>query len=344
MTAYVRGWVLRGFADLIQQLGGDAQLYESRFKLPLRRADIGELSLPAAPLIRLLEACAEDLACPDFGIRLGFAQGRDPIGPITTGMQADTLGEALEAAVSYMNMLNPALELELQRTPKGPRVAYLTKVPRPGMTRQFEEWCLAINLQVTRHLVGNNVRFRGVYFSHAPLLAANFYARVFGCPVRFSQGSFGVDYFAGDMARPTREHNTEMKAMAADYIGKIAGPSKLAFEDQMDALIRKLLPQGRCQLDSVAQEHCIGIRTLQRRLEDKGLVFEKLVDDVRREQAALYLGDRGLRLSQVAVLLGYVEQSSFSHAFRRWYGVTPSAWRKRPREKELNDAIPQPGR
>jgi len=35
-----------------------------------------------------------------------------------------------------------------------------------------------------------------------------------------------------------------------------------------------------------------------------------------------------LRMSQVAALLGYVEQSSFSHAFKRWYGTTPSAWRK----------------
>ncbi|MDM0068382.1 AraC family transcriptional regulator [Variovorax sp. J31P207] len=328
MTAYLRGWVLRGIADLINKLGGDAHLYEVRFKLPLHRADVGELNIPAAPLIRLLEACAEDLDCADFGIRLGLAQGRDPIGPIAAGIQAGTLGEAIEAAVPYINMLNPALALELQRTSNGPRLAYLTQVPRPGMARQFEEWCLAINLQVIRHLVGNNVRFRGVYFSHAPLLAADFYARVFGCPVRFSQGSFGVDYFAGDMARATREHNTEMKAIAADYIGKIAEPSQLAFEEQMDAWIRKLLPQGRCQLEAIAQEHCVSVRTLQRRLEEKGLVFEKLVDDVRREHAALYLGDRVLRMSQVAALLGYVEQSSFSHAFKRWYGTTPSAWRK----------------
>ena len=327
MAAYVRGWVLRGFADLIDKLGGDSHLYETRFKLPLHRADAGELNLPAAPLIRLLEACAQDLHCPDFGIRLGLAQGRDPIGPITAGIQAGTLGEAIETAVPYMNMLHTALELELQRTPKGPRLAYLTRVPRTGMTRQFEEWCLSINLQVIRHLVGNNVRFRGVYFSHAPLLPADAYARVFGCPVRFSQGAFGVDYFAGDMARPTREHNTEMKAMAADYIGKIAEPSQLAFEEQLEALLRKLLPQGRCQLEAIAQEFCVSVRTLQRRLENKGLVFEKLVDDLRREHAALYLGDQALRMSQVAALLGYVEQSSFSHAFKRWYGVTPRAWR-----------------
>jgi AraC-like DNA-binding protein len=56
-------------------------------------------------------------------------------------------------------------------------------------------------------------------------------------------------------------------------------------------------------------------------------VFEKLVDDVRREQATELLKDPLLPLSDVAALLGYVEQSSFSHAFRRWTGTSPRAWR-----------------
>jgi AraC-like DNA-binding protein len=58
------------------------------------------------------------------------------------------------------------------------------------------------------------------------------------------------------------------------------------------------------------------------------LAFEKQVDDIRRERAALYLGDPTLRVSQIALLLGYAEQSSLSHAFKRWHGMSPSAWRR----------------
>ena len=328
MAAYLRGWVLRGLGDVIEALGGDAGHYEQRFGLPLRHADPAELTIPGGPLIQLLEACARDLDCPDFGIRLGFAQGRKPIGPVMAGAQAATVGEALAVAVPYMNRLYPALAFELQAMAAGPRLNYLVKVPRAGSTRQFEEWCVAINLKVLQELVGSGIRLRSAFFTHAPLLPARHYARAFGCPVRFAQGSFGVEYFAADMARPTREVNDEMRALAAGYIEKIAEPAALALEEQVDALIRKLLPAGRCNIDAVAREQGLSVRTLQRRLEDEGLVFEKLLDDVRRDRSVVYLRDRALRMSQVARLLGYAEQSSFSHAFRRWYGLTPSAWRK----------------
>ncbi|MNR51417.1 HTH-type transcriptional regulator VirS [compost metagenome] len=84
----------------------------------------------------------------------------------------------------------------------------------------------------------------------------------------------------------------------------------------------------------ISGHYYVSVRTMQRRLDERGLVFEKLVDDIRRERAASYLDDPALRMSQVAGLLGYVEQSSFSHAFKRWYGMSPSAWRQRARESQ----------
>lgn len=329
MGAYLRAWVLRGAADVIESLGGDVPHYEQQFGVPLRRADADELTLPGGSVIRLFEACARDLDCPDFGIRLGFAQGRTPIGPVMAGAQAATVGEMLAAAMPYLNRLFPAVALELQPMPAGPRMSYLIRVPRAGSTRQFEEWCVAVNLKVLHEIVGTGICLRSAFFTHTPLLSPRDYARLLGCPVRFAQASFGVEYFAADMARPTRENNAEMKALAAGYIEKIAMPSDLRLEELIDALIRKLLPTGRCSIEAVARQQGLSVRTLQRRLGDEGLVFDKLVDDVRRDRSLVYLRDRALRMSQVAQLLGYAEQSSFTHAFRRWYGLTPSAWRRR---------------
>src|SRR4029453_11962838 len=87
------------------------------------------------------------------------------------------------------------------------------------------------------------------------------------------------------------------------------------------------LPTGGCSLAVIAPHKFISVRTLQRRLRAEGLVFERLFDDVRREQAIPLLADPTLPVSDVAGLLGYVEQSSFSHAFRRWTGMSPREWR-----------------
>ena len=40
-----------------------------------------------------------------------------------------------------------------------------------------------------------------------------------------------------------------------------------------------------------------------------------------------YLAGTGLPMEEIAHLLGYSEAGNFTHAFRRWSGDCPSAWR-----------------
>ena len=82
-------------------------------------------------------------------------------------------------------------------------------------------------------------------------------------------------------------------------------------------------------LDVVAMRMCCSPRTLQRRLDDRGLKFQLLLDDARLQLAKRYLSKVGTPLSEVALLLGYAEQSAFNHAFKRWTGVTPKVWREK---------------
>ena len=48
----------------------------------------------------------------------------------------------------------------------------------------------------------------------------------------------------------------------------------------------------------------------------------------REQLARQYLGDPGLALAEIGLLLGYSEQSAFTRAFRRWTGQTPQAFRQ----------------
>ena len=66
-------------------------------------------------------------------------------------------------------------------------------------------------------------------------------------------------------------------------------------------------------------------RTLQRRLEREGTSFTAIRDEVRSQWALRYLRSRPLPTSQVAGLLGFSEQSTFTPFCRRRLGSTPSA-------------------
>ena len=69
-------------------------------------------------------------------------------------------------------------------------------------------------------------------------------------------------------------------------------------------------------------------RSFSRRLAAEETTYEEVVDQLRRSLALRYLKDPGMSLSQISWLLGYECSSSFSHAFRRWTGSSPSLVRK----------------
>ncbi|HEX8784828.1 MAG TPA: helix-turn-helix domain-containing protein, partial [Telluria sp.] len=56
----------------------------------------------------------------------------------------------------------------------------------------------------------------------------------------------------------------------------------------------------------------------------------------RQRLAEDYLRQDGLALADIAFLLGFQEQSAFTHAFREWSGMNPGAWRERERERRLS--------
>ena len=68
-------------------------------------------------------------------------------------------------------------------------------------------------------------------------------------------------------------------------------------------------------------------RTLKRRLQEEGVSYRMLLAEVRGRQANELLADGTLSLTQIAERMGFSDLSSFSQAYKRWFGVAPSAGR-----------------
>lgn len=98
------------------------------------------------------------------------------------------------------------------------------------------------------------------------------------------------------------------------------------------ALVRTKLfgESGRFpELSDVAAQLDMHPRTLRRRLADEGTSFRALLNQARATVAVDLLRNVGLTVEEVSIRLGYTEVSTFSHAFKRWYGVAPSAFSRR---------------
>ena len=62
------------------------------------------------------------------------------------------------------------------------------------------------------------------------------------------------------------------------------------------------------------------------------------MEQVRRELAEQLLTSTELSVAEASGLLGYGSQSSFTRAFRRWFGATPQRWRIDARERAAANA------
>ncbi|KVM83266.1 AraC family transcriptional regulator [Burkholderia stagnalis] len=81
-------------------------------------------------------------------------------------------------------------------------------------------------------------------------------------------------------------------------------------------------------LEDMARLMNTSARTLKRRLQEEGTTFRALLAESRGAMAEALLGDERLTLTDVAERLGFSDLSSFSQAFKRWYGVAPGAFRR----------------
>jgi AraC-like DNA-binding protein len=91
------------------------------------------------------------------------------------------------------------------------------------------------------------------------------------------------------------------------------------------------LEHGPASLGDIANRLALSERTLRRRLRTLGTSYNKILRDVRSSTAREWLRDSTLTIESIAWRLGYTETANFRHAFKRWNGQSPQAFRRQLR-------------
>jgi AraC-like DNA-binding protein len=102
------------------------------------------------------------------------------------------------------------------------------------------------------------------------------------------------------------------------------------------SIITELLPTGHPTIEHAAGRLGISVRTLQRRIRERGQSFSHLVETIRWKRAQHLLSRPGAHMTDVAKALGYADPSSFSRAFRRWTGISPRDYQRACDRRRLN--------
>ncbi len=152
---------------------------------------------------------------------------------------------------------------------------------------------------------------------------------LYRCPVQFAaeHNDMEITLAQADRILPSADRVlAEMNERVV--IQRLAQLDRDNIPGRVTAAIMEQLPSGRISDESVAESLHMTPRTLHRRLKDDGESFRSLLKAVRRDLARQYVADNSLTLTEITFLLGFSEMSSFSRAFKNWYGHSPSEARQ----------------
>jgi AraC-like DNA-binding protein len=323
MTSVI--WV-RNIVDALDGLGLDGMGLARKAGIDPALFGVVESGILVKEIIQLWELAVAESG--DGAIGLKAAQSFRPSSMDATGfamMSSPTLLSALERAVRYIGALTSASNASLHRTDYGYCLAINLMPGIIDVQRQNHEFVVLSTLKFLRWIAGPDLVPSRVEFMHPKPTESTLYAEAFGKLPDFNAPHLALSFSEADIARPLVCANAQMAILHDQAAEQRMAQLGSAYNTLM---VRQFIVQGLLDgeptRDAIAGKMGISSRTLQRRLQDEGQTFHEILDDVRHNLANRYLGNDKFSLSDVAHLLGFSDQSSFTRAAHRWFDESPS--------------------
>jgi AraC-like DNA-binding protein len=241
------------------------------------------------------------------------------------------LEAALQALIRYQGLLIPNV-LRLVYEEASVRVEHALPRSVGPATRHAAEFVIANLVRQVQGLVRVPLLPSEVWFQHPRPADLHEHARLFSCPVYFERpvNAFVLDRALLSQAIPGADTVLqELLTKQAEAILARVGDA----DDLVTRVQRLICTEMRGDvpaLPRVAAQLGLSTRNLQRRLQEEGTTFHKLLDKTCHEIAVYQVRQQRLPIGEVAFLLGYSEVSAFHRAFRRWTGTSTAQFRKLP--------------
>lgn len=236
---------------------------------------------------------------------------------------------AAEIAVRYLDLSYAFVHFRVE--PRGRDLALVlddSAIPADVrqflLERDFAAWANAVHEISSGALPVAAAQFR---FGRPPY--ANRFAELCGIEPRFGATQNEILHRAADLDAPLPQADSTMARLCYEQCRQLLDARQI--RSGIAGRVRERLLESTSEMPdikSVAASLNVAPRSLRRHLENEGTSFRELLDEVRETLAEEMLRTGRIKLSEIALRLGYAEPASFTHAFKRWKGVSPAQYRQ----------------
>ena len=243
----------------------------------------------------------------------------------------DNLQDVLLRGIEFYNLFTD--DLQMQLLTKGKSVELIIQFNRPELDIDnfFQEFWLMIWHRFASWVIGRKIALKHVAFPYSKPQYHKELKYAFPCRHSYQQAnlklSFSHDYLSIAPVQTKRDLAIFLKHSPADLI-TIPGS-----DESYQAQIRSLLIHQQQNIlqcpsfEKLATHFNLSSQTLRRKLKAEGSSYPQIKDDIRRDMAIEKLLVGNLSISEIARSLGFSESRSFTRAFKKWTGYSPSDYK-----------------
>ncbi len=180
-------------------------------------------------------------------------------------------------------------------------------------------------------LVGRRIPILQAGFAYSEPDYSQEYHLMYSQELLFDQPftSFGFDsqYLNLPLIQNEKTVQTFIQQAPANIVLKYKNHS--SFSATIRKILRATASSEWPDFDYFAKHLNMTRSTLHRRLEEEGLPFQKIKDQLRCDMAMTALAQSRQSVMEISTELGFAEPSAFHRAFKKWANCTPNQYRQR---------------
>ena len=278
----------------------------------------------------ILDDLKQQVKSPALGLEIAqYVQPRH-LGIIAYIAQTcDSLGEAITRCHDFHRLIYDGSPLKV--TVQECILAIGWEVIPYLTTQVTDEIALSLLVQFMRlYLKLEDFPIERIHFREPAPKNIRFYQDYFKTQIKFSQPRVEILISMQVLAEPLKNPDPTLQNLLIQQAQALLNclPKTTQLDHRLQTEILKGLQKNQCLIEDIAENVNLSVRQLQRHLQQQNTTFQKRMQEIRLILAQQYLQDCHLSLQEIALLLGYSEQSAFQRAFKIWVGCTPQQWRK----------------
>lgn len=263
-----------------------------------------------------------------LGLLLGQQASLANTGPLRfLVLNSASMRDALQSLFHYGRLWYKGLHLSLSEDQGYAGIRMSIDGDSPEQ-QQLQTAYLVATVSIMEMVLGQAWRPTLVRISYAKPQSAALYEKFFQCPVWFGQSQHEMLFPQNQLDQKRSSHDDQLDYFLRNHLSDLHRHKRGDLASQVTQVIEDLLPHGVCNVEKVAEFFSVHRFTLYRYLNEQETNFEQLLDHARKNKAHHLLKNPDLSIMEIAQSLGYEAQSNFSRAFKRWYGQSPTAWRR----------------